>query len=135
MLKNLKVGIIISVAVEVLREILELIFYGEVQLRTVDNIMYIMLVASLYTNYMLVNDLKEVKQMIKLNGKPMPTKKMIGHVNIDDIIISFDFNVPVNADEDDIISAMTEAFLEKINMEYEECDENAEHTGNNDNLS
>lgn len=135
MLKNLKVGIIISVAVEVLREILELIFYGEVQLRTVDNIMYIMLVASLYTNYMLVNDLKEVKQMIKLNGKPMPTKKMIGHVNIDDIIISFDFNVPANADEDDIISAMTEAFLEKINMEYEECDENAEHTGNNDNLS
>lgn len=124
MLKNLKAGIIISVAVEVLREILELIFYGEVQLRTVDNIMYIMLVASLYTNYMLGNDLKEAKQMIKVNGKPMPIKKMIGHVTIDDIIISFDFNVPANADEDDIISAMTEAFLEKINMEYEECDEN-----------
>ena len=65
--------------------------------------------------------------MIKLNGKPMPTKKMIGHVNIDDIIISFGFNVPVNADEDDIISAMTETFLEKINMEYEGCDENAHY--------
>lgn len=62
MLKNLKAGIIISITVEVLREILELIFYGEVQLRTVDNIMYIMLVASLYTNYMLINDLKEVKK-------------------------------------------------------------------------
>lgn len=71
MLKNLKAGIIISVAVEILREILELIFYGEVQLRTVDNIIYIALVASLYTNYMLGNDLKEAKQMMKLNGKPM----------------------------------------------------------------
>ena len=62
MLKNLKAGIIISVAVEVLREILELIFYGEVQLRSVDNIIYIALVASLYINYMLVNDLKEGKK-------------------------------------------------------------------------
>ena len=134
MLKNLKAGIIISVAVDALWKILELIFYGEVQLRTVDNIIYIALVASLYTNYMLGNDLKEAKQMIKLNGKPMPTKKMIGHITIDDIIISYDFNVPVNADEDDIISAMTEAFFEKINMEYEEDDENAEHTRNNNNL-
>ena len=62
MLKNLKVGIIISFVTEVLREILELIFYGEIQLRTVDNIMYIALVASLYTNYMLIADLKEVKK-------------------------------------------------------------------------
>ena len=62
MLKNLKAGIIISITVEVLREILELIFYGKVQLRTVDNIIYITLVASLYTNYMLIADLKEVKK-------------------------------------------------------------------------
>lgn len=62
MLKNLKAGIIISVAVEILREILELIFYGEVQLRTVDNIIYIMLVASLYVNYLLIIDKKEMKK-------------------------------------------------------------------------
>ena len=62
MLKNLKAGIIISVAVDALWKILELIFYGEVQLRSVDNIIYIALVASLYINYMLVNDLKEGKK-------------------------------------------------------------------------
>lgn len=61
---------------------------------------------------------------IKLNGKPIPTKKMIGHASVDDVIISFVFEVPANADDDDIISSMTVAFLEKINMSFEEYDEN-----------
>lgn len=59
---------------------------------------------------------------IKLNGKPIPTKKMIGHATDDDIDIQFEFEVPFTADEDDIISKMTEAFLEKFQMYFEESE-------------
>lgn len=59
---------------------------------------------------------------IKLNGKPIPTKKMIGHASIGDVIISFEFETLANADDDDIMSSMTVAFLEKINMSFEECE-------------
>lgn len=48
---------------------------------------------------------------IKLNGKPIPTKKMIGHAIDNDIDIQFEFEVPFTADEDDIISKMTEVFF------------------------
>ena len=47
---------------------------------------------------------------------------MIGHASIGDAIISFDFEVLANADDDDIISSMTVAFLEKINMSFEEVE-------------
>ena len=59
---------------------------------------------------------------IKLNGKPIPTRKMIGHASIGDVIVSFDFEVLANADDDDILSSMIEAFLEKINMNFEEVE-------------
>lgn len=50
---------------------------------------------------------------IKLNEKPIPTRKMIGHASIGDVIVSFDFEVLANADDDDILSSMIEAFFEK----------------------
>lgn len=59
---------------------------------------------------------------IKLNGKPIPTKKMIGHAKDDDIDIQFEFEVPFTADEDDIISKMTEVFLEKFQMYFEKSE-------------
>lgn len=59
---------------------------------------------------------------IKLNGKPIPTKKMIGHAIDNDIDIQFEFEVPFTADEDDIISKMTEVFLEKFQMYFEEVE-------------
>lgn len=64
--------------------------------------------------------------MIQLynNEKSIPTKKMIGHATDDDIDIQFEFEVPSTADEDDIISKMTETFLEKFQMFFEECEEN-----------
>lgn len=47
---------------------------------------------------------------------------MIGHATDDDIDILFEFEVPFTADEDDIISKMTEVFLEKFQMYFEESE-------------
>ena len=60
--------------------------------------------------------------MIKqnINGKELPTKKILGHATDDNIDIQFEFEVPFTADEDDIISKMAEAFLEKFQMYFEE---------------
>ncbi len=55
-----------------------------------------------------------IKQYI--NGKEFPTKKILGHAIDDDIDIQFEFDVPFTATEDDIISKMTEVFLEKFQM-------------------
>lgn len=59
---------------------------------------------------------------IQLNSKSIPTKKMIGHAIDDDIDMQFEFEVPSTADEDDIISKMTEIFLEKFQMFFEEVE-------------
>lgn len=50
---------------------------------------------------------------------------MIGHAINDDIDIQFEFEVSYTADEDDIISKMAETFLEKFQMFFEECENNA----------
>lgn len=61
-----------------------------------------------------------IKQYI--NGKELPTKKILGHATDDNIDIQFEFEVPFTADEDDIISKMTEVFLEKFQMYFEEVE-------------
>ncbi len=60
--------------------------------------------------------------MIKqyFNGKELPIKKILGHATDDDIDIQFE--VPFTADEDDITSKMTEVFLEKFQMFFEEIE-------------
>lgn len=64
-----------------------------------------------------------IKQYINNGkGKELPTKKILGHATDDDIDIQFEFEVPFTADEDDIFSKMTEVFLEKFQMFFEEVE-------------
>lgn len=59
----------------------------------------------------------------KLKPNPIPTKRLIGHaVTADGLDIKFEFEVPVTADEDDIISKMSETFFEMFQMFYEEAE-------------
>lgn len=54
---------------------------------------------------------------------PIPIKRLIGHaVTADGLDIKFEFEVPVTADEDDIISKMSETFSEMFQMFYEEAE-------------
>lgn len=70
-----------------------------------------------------------IKKMIqtyakgKLIPSPIPTKRLIGHaITTDGLDIKFEFEVPVTADEDNIISKMSETFFEMFQMFYEEAE-------------
>lgn len=53
---------------------------------------------------------------------PKKTKKMMGHISFGDTLISFPFDAPADADEDDILNALIFEFSENSEMYWEEID-------------
>ena len=63
-------------------------------------------------------DIEDLRQAVKQAGitmtskKYLPSRRFIGHAVLNGVEYTFEFEVPPRADEEDVESAMVEAFFE-----------------------